>query len=470
MQCDASRPWQKKVLTVLVGILVTVMVCAGAGTEPAGTLLAQSPTETMVWPTGSFAPPSEPPVTAIPPLMPPANPPDGDHVLNILLLGSDTANPLNAGRTDAIMIASINRSQDTVSLLSVPRDLFVYVPGWTMQRINTAFGYGEQIAPGYGYTLLKDTLRYNLGLEIDFYARVDFKDFQAIIDALGGVEITVDCALQDWILKAPDLDPQDEANWELLTLPVGVHVLDGHTALWYARSRRTSSDFDRGRRQQDLMRAIWLRLRRLGLLEQAGMLWDQLTGIVDTDMQVQDILGLLPTGLVLEPERIAQYVFIPHVHVESWLTPSGAAVQLPIREAVATLVQHFLQPPTGNRLVSAGPSIEIVNATGYPGMERVAADLLAWEGFRAIAAGAESNYTPRTTVYDFTGRTKGGILEALLAALRLPTAEVIITPDPQRSADYRVILGEDYRACQHSVMPPVPTPTPASPEEVTENS
>jgi len=194
---------------VLGSVLLAVMVAgADPGLLPAGIVLAQAPTETPVWPTGPFAPPGEPPVTAIPPVMPSASSPDGDDVLNVLLLGSDTDNPVNAGRTDAIMVASINRTRGTVSLLSIPRDLFVYIPGWTMGRINTAFGYGEQIAPGQGYALLKDTLRYNLGLEIDFYARVDFNGFRAIINALGGVEITVDCALQDWILKEPELDPR----------------------------------------------------------------------------------------------------------------------------------------------------------------------------------------------------------------------------------------------------------------------
>jgi len=450
---------------VLGSVLLAVMVAgADPGLLPAGIALAQAPTETPVWPTGPFAPPGEPPVTAIPPVMPSASPPDGDDVLNVLLLGSDTDNPVNAGRTDAIMVASINRTRGTVSLLSIPRDLFVYIPGWTMGRINTAFGYGEQIAPGQGYALLKDTLRYNLGFEIDFYARVDFNGFRAIIDALGGVEITVDCALQDWILKEPELDPQDEKSWELLTLPAGVHTLDGDTALWYARSRRTSSDFDRGRRQQDLMRAMWHRLRSLGLLEQVGVLWGQVTGIVETNMQLQDVLGFVPVALALEPDRIAQYVFVPHVHVESWRTPSGAAVQLPIRDAVATLIDHFLQPPTANRLVSGGPVIEVVNATGYAGMDRVATDLLAWDGLRAVAAGTDV-YAAQTTVYDFTGRTKGGVLEALLASLRLSPGAVIVSPDLERTVDYRVVLGGDYRACRHNVMPPVPTPTPAPADE-----
>lgn len=461
MRRDPRRVWRGwtglALVCTLLPAMTLVTVCYGWW-SPMSIVAAQSPTQT---PAETFTPPSEVPVTAIPPAMPLVNAARDDDALNILLLGSDTTNPVNAGRTDAIMVASINRTHGTVSLLSIPRDLFVYIPGWTMQRINTAFGYGEQIASSYGYTLLKETLRYNLGLRIDHYARVDFNDFQTIIDALGGVEITVDCALQDWILKAPDLDPQNEENWELLTLPVGVHVLDGRTALWYARSRRTSSDFDRGRRQQDLVRAIGLRLRQLGLLEQVSVLWGQVTDIVETDLQVQDVLELIPVALTLDSDRIAQYVFVPHVHVESWLTPSGAAVQLPIREAVEALMRQFLQPPTANRLVRSGPRVEIVNATGYAGMDRVAADLLAWEGFHAIAAGAENRYAAQTTVYDFTGRIKGGILDELLVALHLPSAPVVVSPDPGRTTDYRIILGGDYRTCHHNVMPPVPTPTSA---------
>ncbi len=462
-----GRAWINGLL-VLMSLLVVLMAVGIAAAGESGSevtnrpLLQASPSPTPTLPVGTFLPPSEPSVTEIPPYAPLAEGPEGHDVLNILLLGSDTDNPVNAGRTDAIMIVSLNRTAGTASLLSIPRDLFVYIPGRNMQRINTAFGFGENNGDDRdGYTYLKDTILYNLGIRIDFYARVDFNDFRTIIDALGGVEMTVDCALQDWRLKEPDLDLTVEDNWELFTLPVGVHMMDGDLSLWYARSRRTSSDFDRGRRQQDLMRAVWRRLRELGLLNQLPALWGQLTELVDTDMQLADVLGLVPLALSIDSGNIAHYTFRPGQEVQSWQTPGGSSVQLPITDGVYALVHNLMLPPTENRLVQSGPVIEVVNGSGYLGLDQVAADTLAWEGFVALATGVEPDqYRPETVIYDYSGRTKDSPLAALLAVLRLPPEAVIVEPDADRTVDYRVVLGWTYRSCTHAVLPPVPTPTP----------
>ncbi len=446
--------------------LVGAVAAESSGAELVKPFVLQgAPSPTPPVPSGTFAPPSQPPVTPIPPAAPLAAAPDGDDILNVLLLGSDTENPVNAGRTDAIMLVSINWTAGTVNLLSIPRDLFVYIPGWTMQRINTAFGYGEHNGiEGGGVALLRDTILYNLGVRVDFYARVDFVDFRRIVDALGGVEIAVDCAIQDWRLIEPELDPEVEEHWELFTLPVGVHLMDGDLALWYARSRRTSSDFDRGRRQQDLMRALWRRLRDLGLLNQLPALWGQVVEIVETDMQLADLLGLVPLALTIDASRIAHFTFRPNEEVRAWRTPDGASVQLLVPDRAQGLLNDFMQPPTQNRLVQGGPVVEVLNATGYAGLDQVAADGLAWEGFLALAGGEEQGqHRAVSVVYDYTGRSKGSAVDALLEALRLPPEAVIVEPDPDRAVDYRVVLGADYRSCGHHVLPPVPTPTPEIP-------
>lgn len=382
----------------------------------------------------------------------------------ILLLGSDTSNPANAGRTDTIMMAVVHRGAESVSLLSIPRDLFVYIPGFGMERINTVFGLGErsEVSEG-GYGLLQEVLEYNLGLSFDIYARVDFNEFQTLVDALGGIELTVDCALQDWQLISPELDPGDEENWEMVTLPVGVHTLSGYEALWYARSRRTSSDFDRGRRQQEIVRAIWRRASELGLLNQLPVMWHELTNTVETNMGPGDLLDLLPFALNLDAARISHFRFQPDVHVRAWRTPGGAAVQLPVGENVVDLVQAFLQPVTDNQLVTGATRVEIVNATGYRHMDRVAADLLAWEGFSAVALGDATDVVDgRTHVTDFSGQQKGGRLDDLLAALRIGADRVTVSPTANMAADYRIVLGRDFRSCRHNVLPPQPVAIPGS--------
>lgn len=378
---------------------------------------------------------------------------DGYDIENFLLLGSDTTNPINAGRTDVMVILSVNRSAGTVSMLSIPRDLYVYIPGHEVYRINSAYGYGEHDGTG-GFALLSETIRYNLGIQIDHYARVDFADFKAIVDALGGIEISVDCAIQDWRLKEPDLDPAIEDNWEMFTLPVGVHSIDGDLALWYARSRRTSSDFDRGRRHQALLRALWGRIRGLNLIDQLSDVWPQALEIVQTDIQLSDMLGLVPLALSLDPSRIASYTFRPNIETKKWLSPEGSDVLAPQREAIQVLEQQMIEPPTEHQLVRENARVEIVNASGSSAMAQVAADRLAWEGFIPQIATSAPDYQDATMIYDFSGQSKGSSLTALQAALRVRSENIVVQPDPNRTVDFRVVIGGGYSSCTYNVALP----------------
>lgn len=171
--------------------------------------------------------------------------PDDDLKI-VLLFGTATRNPNNPGLADSVMLAVINRTAGSVSLLALPRDLYVYVPGFGMKKLNTAYYYGE-VRDGTGVQTLKDTIRYNLGMEVDYYAHVNFAGFFQIVDTIGGIDLAVDCTIYDWKLKSWELDMMIAENYEMFLMPVGVHHMDANTALWYVRSRNTSSDIDRGR-------------------------------------------------------------------------------------------------------------------------------------------------------------------------------------------------------------------------------
>ena len=146
-------------------------------------------------------------------------------------------------RTDTMIIVSINREAQTASMVSLPRDLYVYMPNRIMGRLNTAVNLG-------GVELLEQTILYNFGIPIHYHAQVDFDGFKQIVDLLGGVSMAVSCPLEEWRLLSPELDPTLEENWGRFKLEAGMHQMDGDLALWYARSRLTTTDFDRGRRQQ----------------------------------------------------------------------------------------------------------------------------------------------------------------------------------------------------------------------------
>jgi LCP family protein required for cell wall assembly len=437
---------------------------AGPGSPspgPAGPL----PTPTLrpdidptLWP--ATPDPSETPSTPIPEAMPLLR--MDPSVTNILLLGRDTPRESRAYRTDVMIVVSINRAAESVTLITIPRDLFVYIPGWTMNRINTAAAHGDSIGyPGGGVALLEQTILYNLGIPIHGWARIDFDGFKEVVDILDGVDVPVSCAIQEWRLKDPGLDQQNADNWELYTLQTGVQHLDGDLALWYARSRLRSSDFDRSRRQHQVLRAIFDKALQLNVLPKVPELYAQYVRIVDTDLGANDLLGLAPFAATLDQSRIKSR-FIGRDHVTSWRTPAGAAVLLPRREAIAPLLQEAFLPPSENVARREAPAIEIWNGSGDPDMAALAADNLAWAGLTPVLGEAGGETIATTTIYDYTTSPKGSALSELQRLFKVSNANVIATPNAAAPYPFRVVLGADYNPC---VGPPpqiVATPTPGA--------
>jgi LCP family protein required for cell wall assembly len=402
----------------------------------------------------------------IPDPMPLADEGDGD-IVNILLIGSGVENPENPGLADSLMVVSVNRTAEAVSLVSIPRDLYVYVPGFGMNKINTAYLYGAtRDAAGGGAGLMAATIRYNLGLTIDYYARVDFNGFSRIIDMVDGVNITVDCAIEDWRLKSPELDKHDPENWEMFTLWAGVYHMDSDLALWYVRSRRTSSDLDRGRRQQDVIRALWRAIRAQGLLETLPDIWDDVLATVDTNLTLADVVGMSPLALSLDTADLSYFTFRMRHEVNNGISPIGQEILVPDRDAVAELMQQVVLPPNASQIRPARPTIGIVNASGIRYLGRVVADRLELEGFRTSILDEWSPPREYNRIVDYTGATKGSPIGRLQSLLHVTEDGLAFEPDPQRDYDFKVYLGnmEQYWSCTRPVIqPPAPTATPDSP-------
>jgi LCP family protein required for cell wall assembly len=411
---------------------------------------------------GTYQTPVNTPVTAIPPSAPTPIRSGGD-VMTILLLGSDTITAGAIARTDVIILLSIDRTAQSVSMLHIPRDLFVYVPNHTMTKINTIVAFGNKTyGDGGGVRLMKETLAYNLGITVDFYARVDFVTFQEIVTKLGGLELTVDCAIQDWKLKSPELDYNDPASWEPYTLNIGRHTLDGYSALWYVRSRVTTSDLDRGRRQIEVLRAMWRQARTKGIFEQVTQLWPDAERLVDTDMTLPDILGLVPTALSVSPEGIQRITLAQGTHFEPWYTSDeGSFVFLPIPEGWQKSVQNFMLPPSRNRLGGENPSVEVGAQLSVKGYELVVGDRLSWEGFRVTLLPTEGMVRRQQTVLiDYTGGASPNSQKAIMRALRITADAVISKPDPNRTVDFRIEMGPDYGSSCFYGLPQDTPPTP----------
>jgi len=404
---------------------------------------SQTPTFSFgTWPPPYFGNPGPAQVTAIPPAFPSLS---GKETVNFLLVGSDRR--ALSFRTDTLVVVSFRPRDQSVSLISIPRDLYVYIPGWKMQRINTAYQQGELTGyPGGGAQLLKDTVGYNLGIHIDHIAMVEFNGFRQIVDTLGGIDVPLVCAFTDWHINDPTRSDQIEDNWALFTLGPGVVHMDGDLALWYARSRMRSSDFDRGRRQQEVLRAIFNQGIRLNVIPKLPELYNQLSQTVITDLSLDNLLELAPMAYNLSLPHIRSY-YINKSYVQGWRTPSGAAVLLPKHNAILQLVAEAMAPPDEKETTNWSTTVEIWNSTQTEYLDALAAERLHYSGFETTLSPAEQQENEQTLLYDFTTDQDPHRSAKLLYSLGIPPANLISDPNPDSPSAYRLILGTDFNPC-----------------------
>lgn len=383
-----------------------------------------------------------------------------EGVVNVLLLGTDQE-VSNSFRTDTIIVLSINKHTGSVSMLSIPRDLYVYVPQWKMHRINTADNHGRSVNyPGGGPALLGQTLLYNFGIPIHYYARINFDGFMKVVDTLGGIDVPVSCQLDDYILKDPALDPDLAENWEAYTVPVGIQHMDGPNALLYARLRqsykaynydlprigRNVDDFDRSRRQQQVLRAIYHKALSLDIVPRIPALFGEFSSIIETDMNLGDVLQFAPLAAQLGDINIKSR-FISQWYTTPWQTPEGESVRLPNPERLPFLLSDTFFAPSTNQLERAGQKIEVINGTANPNWEILAVDRLTWAGFNAVAGQADGTQYEKTTLIDYTTSAKGSALNGLRQELKLRGSQVVAQPDASSPVHFRLDLGRDYDTC-----------------------
>jgi len=380
--------------------------------------------------------------TAVPP---PAVVYNGPDLVTFLLIGSDKR-PGSSFRTDTMVIAILRPRDRQVSLISIPRDLWIYIPDWEMQRINTAYQHGDLSGyPGGGPQLLKDTIEYNLGLRVDHTAMVEFDGFRQIVDTLGGIDIPVSCPYTDWRLIDPTYDPYNENNWYLYTTPTGLVHMDGDFALWYARSRSKSNDFDRGRRQQEVLRAIFERGARAETLIRIPQLYNDFHSLVETDLGLGDILSLASLAPQFTNANIRSYYIRPPI-VSSWITPGGAYVLLPDQAALQGLVAQAL---TASTAVTVNETfvVQIENGTTNPGWDALAASRLNYAGYETVLRAPDRQDNAASYILDLTESQDPARSQAILNIMGLSHAQLLSLPTPGSPIQYRLVLGYDYQPC-----------------------
>jgi LCP family protein required for cell wall assembly len=370
---------------------------------------------------------------------------NGQETVNFLLIGSDRR-PGGSFRTDTMVIAILRPNDGQVSLISIPRDLWVYIPEWENQRINTAYQHGISVGyPGGGSGLLKDTILYNLGIRIDHTALVEFDGFRQIVDTLGGVDVPVSCAYTDWKIIDPSLDPQNEDNWYLHTAGPGLIHMDGDLALWYARSRQKSSDFDRGRRQQEVLRSLFTQALRTDTLKRIPELYNDLKSTVDTDLNLVDILQLSLYAPKMTSADIRSYYIRPP-YVSSWITDGGAYVLLPNEEALKQMLTEAMSASTAT-VQRQTVVIDVMNGTSIEGYDALASTRLNYAGYETNIIPSDRQDYAYSVLIDKTAAQDRSQSDPIINVMGMPSSSLIPSADPNSKAHYLLILGYDYQPC-----------------------
>jgi len=266
---------------------------------------------------------------------------DGPGRMNILLIGIDgfSNNYYRSARADTIMMVGVNFAAKNAQMLSIPRDLWVPLPNLPQvgeARVNTAYHYGEFYqVPGGGPAELSATLSNTFGLRIDRFIVVNFLAFEQGVDAIGGIDIDVAQPIHDGAYPL-----RDGSGTIVIDFPAGRLHLDGGTALIYARIRHDNSDFQRMRRQQQVLFAIRDKLLSPEALPQLPALAQVLNTAARTNLTVEDIALLGCLGPQINRNAIQTWV-IDNSLTQPMRLSDGAQVLLPKMDAIRPILENF---------------------------------------------------------------------------------------------------------------------------------
>ncbi|VAW37233.1 hypothetical protein MNBD_CHLOROFLEXI01-4813 [hydrothermal vent metagenome] len=283
--------------------------------------------------------PTVPPGQPTPTLIPTSEPWQGADRVNILLMGIDRRPGQSfISRTDTMMLVSIDPVTESISILSIPRDLYVLIPGRGRDRINTAFVYGSAgDNPVGGAALAMQTVEYNIGVPINHYILVDFTAVINGVNALGGIDVNVPVAIND--PNFPDMN----YGFDPLFIPAGLNHFDGAMALKYARTRHVDNDFGRAARQQQVLLAVRQKVAALGftgMITQAGTLYQQVENGIRTDLSLEQMIRLATIINDIPSENIRNDV-LDFDYVSSFRTEAGSQVLVLENDKAAPLIQSL---------------------------------------------------------------------------------------------------------------------------------
>jgi polyisoprenyl-teichoic acid--peptidoglycan teichoic acid transferase len=429
--------------------------------------LAARPTDTL---TPSPAPPTstpEPGVTFTP--VPPTEVPEEDddplagieawndpRRITVLVMGIDQRSAVQdterAFRTDTMMLVQIDPLRKTAGVLSIPRDLYVNIPGFRQGRITMANYHGDlNELPGGGPALAMATVRANLGVRVDHYVRINFDVFLRVIETLfpNGVTVCIEEEIVD------DKYPDEGFGFMTVRFEPGCQALDGERLLQFARTRATEGgDFDRNRRQQQVVKAVQSELLSLGgianVITHIPALYTQLAENYRTNLSLDELLQLARLASELDQDDV-RFGAISIPHVEFSTTDDGQQILIPRQTAIDSVVRDTFNPPLDltradlrQRAEDEGASIVIYNNTTISGLAGNTRDWFTSQGVTVSGVGSIDPPTNgETHIRDYTGKL--WTARYLADLLGLPEASIRLGTDGLTSADVMVVVGEDVQ-------------------------
>lgn len=356
--------------------------------------------------------------------------------LNIIIMGSDRRPGWRTWRTDALMLASIHQKTNSVSVISIPRDLWVRIPSYGYERINAADVFGELYHyPGGGPNLLKQTIRDNLGIRVHYYMRVDFNSFIQAVDSLGGIDVDVDCRIDLWDV------------WGGLVIDSGLQHMDGQTALYFSRGRLTTNDIDRSRRQRKVLLAIWEKARQLNYLSRWPELWGQFRDGVQTDLGLKEMAALALFGARLTNERIKMSA-LDFAVVHPTTMPSGEQVLVGDPGRVNSALSQAMAPPDANAEARAKEQavLDVSSSDGSAQTAELVMTTLRRQGYNTRQARVAAEPSRQTQLVVWTD--KPATVKQLVQQFQIAAGDVRYrTNKPADAADLELVLAKDYRTC-----------------------
>lgn len=384
----------------------------------------------------------------------------GTERINVLLLGIDERAQWDepAWRTDTMMVLTLDPVNLEAGVLSIPRDLWVEIPGYTHNKINTAHYIGDFYDhPGGGPALAMDTVEQTLGIELDHYARVNFQAFVKMVDEIGGIDVYVEETIDD------PLYPDANYGYDPLYIEAGERHFDGELALKYARTRHSGNgDFDRARRQQQVIKAILEKVRQpqvlARLIGRAPELYKMVEASIQTDFKLDQMIALAGLAREVDTESI-RFTVIDENCTQNWMTPDDLMVLVPIRDRMREKRDYFLglstvDEPQQSTEEEEAATVSILNGTLTNSLARSTAEYLGANGIE-VTNYANADRQDYDTTLVIRNRDRPQTAQRILELLDLPASALVNGDNPVADYDIVVILGQDYAS---QVAPETETP------------